>query len=138
MKSSTSGPGPPCATKYCIVRYWPNPAHKVETTEAGPPVWIPNKEKCPRGMTVAERNLLLAGSVAVDPDDIHSRRFAVRRTERGLEFFDVKWTQDVDGVPEFHGHPASRVDRRVLKVFRERGLITEAEYNRFRKELPGC
>ena len=120
------------------MRYWPNPAHKVETTEAGPPVWIPNKDKCPRGMTVAERNLLLADSEPVQPGDVRSRRFAMRRTETGLEFFDVKYTRDVDGDPEFHGHPATRVDRRVLKRFRERDLITDAEFNRFRKELPGC
>jgi hypothetical protein len=37
------------------MRYWPNPAHKAETTEAGPPLWTPDKDLCPTGMTVAER-----------------------------------------------------------------------------------
>lgn len=120
------------------MRYWPNPAHKSETTEAGPPVWIPDKEKCPRAMTVEERNQLLLESVAVDPSDRRSRRFAVRRTASGIEFFDIKWTRDVEGVPEFHGHPASRVDRRALQTFRERELITYAEWNRLRRQLPGC
>jgi len=120
------------------VHYWPNPAHKVETTEAGPPAWVPSKEKCPRDITIAERDALLEASIAVEPADPRSRRFAVRRTTSGLEIFDVKYTRDVDGDPEFHGHPASRIDGRVLKVFRNNGQITSAEYTRLRRELPGC
>jgi hypothetical protein len=46
--------------------------------------------------------------------------------------------RDVDGVPEFHGHPASRIDRGALKLLRDVGQITPTEYNRLRKELPGC
>ena len=30
------------------MRYWPNPAHKRETTEAGPPAWSPDKDPCPK------------------------------------------------------------------------------------------
>jgi hypothetical protein len=44
------------------MRYWPNPAHKQETTEAGPPQWRPGKEPCPREMTVAERDELLTAA----------------------------------------------------------------------------
>jgi hypothetical protein len=120
------------------VRYWPNPAHKEETNEAGPPAWNPYKEKCPRGMTVTERNALLEASVPVEEGNPRSRRFALRRTAAGLEFFDIKYSRDVDGDQEFHGHPASRIDRGVLRVFRTRGLIDQAEYNRLRRELPGC
>jgi hypothetical protein len=50
----------------------------------------------------------------------------------------VKYGRDVDGVPEFHGHPASRIDRGALKLLRDTGQITPTEYNRLRKELPGC
>ncbi|HEX4416740.1 MAG TPA: hypothetical protein VH165_02525 [Kofleriaceae bacterium] len=120
------------------MRYWPNPAHKTETSEAGPPVWNPDKAKCPRGMTVEERNALLAASVPVDAADPRSRRFAVRRTPAALELFDIKYGRDVDGVPEFHGHPASRIDRGALKQLRATGQIDLAEYNRLRRELPGC
>ncbi|MGH7269595.1 MAG: hypothetical protein ACREJ3_04115, partial [Polyangiaceae bacterium] len=74
------------------MRYWPNPAHKVETTEAGPPAWTPDKDRCPPRMTIEERRALLGASVPLDADDLHSRRFAIRRTERGIELFDVKWT----------------------------------------------
>lgn len=122
----------------CVVRYWPNPAHKQETTEAGPPVWAPDKEKCPRGMTVTERNALLASSVPSHAYDPRSRRFALRRTDAGLEAYDVKYTRDVDGEPEFHGHPAARIERSALKVLRDRGDLSPAEYRRLARELPGC
>jgi hypothetical protein len=89
-------------------------------------------------MTVAERDALFEASIPVMPGDPRSRRFALRRSAAGLEVFDVKYGRDVDGDPEFHGHPASRVDRRALKVWRDRGLITPAEYNVLRRDLPGC
>jgi hypothetical protein len=121
------------------MRYWPDPAHKIETTEAGPPSWAPSKDKCPAGMTVAERRALLEASVPYDPLDAPSRRFAIRRVEAGLELFDVKWTEDdAGGEPVFHGHPASRVPRPVLKQWRDNGTLTPAEYRRLSRELPGC
>jgi hypothetical protein len=101
-------------------------------------MWNPDKAKCPRGMTVEERNAILAASVAVDASDPRSRRFAVRRTPTELEIFDIKYGRDVEGIPEFHGHPASRIDRGALKLLRDADQITPAEYNRLRKELPGC
>jgi len=102
-------------------------------------VWVPDKDKCPDDMTVPERNALFAESIAVDPADRRSRRFVARRTADGrLELFDIKWSRDEAGDPEFHGHPASRIDRNVLKQMRDQGLLTLAEFNRLRKELPGC
>jgi hypothetical protein len=89
-------------------------------------------------MTVEERNVVFAASVPVDASDPRSRRFAVRRTSTELEIFDLKYGRDVDGAPEFHGHPASRIDRAALKRLRDTGQITSAEYTRLRKELPGC
>lgn len=120
------------------MRYWPNPAHKKQTTEAGPPAWSPDKDPCPSEMTVAERNVLFSASVPVDLVDPHARRFAIRRTLHGIEIYDVKWTRDVEDDPEFHGHPATRVPPSVLKAWRDAGTITQAEYGRLRKELPGC
>jgi hypothetical protein len=121
------------------VRYWPNPAHKEETSEAGPPAWRPHKEKCPRDITIGEREELLNASIPVNAADPRSRRFAIRRTASGeVQLFDVKFTRDVEGVPEFHGHPASRVDRGVLKQMRDNGDLKPPEYNRLRKDLPGC
>lgn len=116
------------------MRYWPNPAHKKQTTEAGPPAWSPDKDPCPREMTVAERNALFLSPVPVGPAAPHSRRFALRRAQQGIEIYDVKWTRDVETDPEFHGHPASRVPPTVLKVWRDAGVITRAEYGRLLKD----
>lgn len=112
------------------MRYWPNPAHKQETTEAGPPQWRPGKEPCPREMTVAERDELLECSVPLDAEDAGSRRFALRRTTRRLEFYDVKHTGIVESEHEFHGHPATWVPTQVLRIFRDRGDLTAAEYRK--------
>lgn len=101
-------------------------------------MWIPNKEKCPRHMAVEERQRLLEMSTPIDPSDPRSRRFALRGEAGCVEVFDVKWGRDVEGEPEFHGHPASRVDRGVLKSWRADGRISPSEYNRLRRELPGC
>jgi hypothetical protein len=120
------------------MRYWPNPAHKKETTEAGPPAWSPDKDPCPASMTVSERNALFVASVPVDPADPHSRRFTLRRTEAGLEIFDVKWTRDVEGDAEYHAHPATRAPPAVLRAWRDAGNLSKAEYARLRRELPGC
>ncbi len=126
-------------TGYCPseMRYWPNPAHKRQTTEAGPPRWRPDKEPCPDDMTRDERSQLLDSAVPVDPSDPRSRRFNVRRGVDGLELYDAKWTQDVAGEPEFHGHPASFVPAKVLRVLRDKGQITPAEYRKLARRF-GC
>jgi hypothetical protein len=110
------------------MRYWPNPAHKKQTTEAGPPRWWPDKTPCPDDLTIAERDELLLTSVPRDPGDAHSPRFNVRSGLAGLEAYEAKWTRDVEGEPEFHGYPTHRVPTRVLRVMRDRGTITEREY----------
>ena len=115
------------------MRYWPNPAHKRETTEAGPPRWRPDKQPCPNDMTVAERNQLLETSIP-DPDAPRPRRFNVRRGPRGLELYEAKLTREVDGEPEFHGHPATRIPNKVLRALRERGDISAAEFGKLRKQ----
>jgi hypothetical protein len=76
------------ATLAADMRYWPNPAHKAETTEAGPPLWTPDKDLCPTGMTVAERRDLLATSVPANEEYPRSRRFAMRRAQHGVEHID--------------------------------------------------
>lgn len=118
------------------MRYWPNPVHKRETTEAGPAKWRPAKAPCP-DMTVEERTRLLTDSVPVDPSDPSSRRFNVRRTDTGLEVYDAKCHRVVDGVAEFHGHPATYVPAKVLRDLRDLGRLTEPEYKRLIKDF-GC
>jgi hypothetical protein len=87
-------------------------------------------------MTIQERTALLEASIAEDPDDPRSRRYALRRTPGGLEFFEAKFTcVGESGDDEFHGHPTDVVSGKVLREFRDRGLISAAEYNWLRKEL---
>lgn len=119
------------------MRYWPNPAHKRQTTEAGPPVWRPHKTLCPDDMTVAERQQLLETAVPETPDDPRSRRYNVRRGGRGLELYDFKWTQDVDGDPEFHGYPTTYLDSKILRQLRDDGTIADVEYKRLvKRQVP--
>ena len=117
------------------MRYFANPAHKLETTEAGPPRWRPDKEPCPEEMTLRERTELLRESIAEDPDSRMSPRFALRHGESGLEFFTARVTRVVDGDVEYHGYPTRRVPGRVLRQFRDRGRITQADYRRLVKRL---
>lgn len=93
-----------------------------------------DKEPCP-AMTAAERSALLENSIPKDPDSARSRRYAVRRTDQGIEFFEAKFTWDVGGEPEFHGHPATHVPAKVLRRFLNDARITPAEYRRFVKRL---
>ena len=114
--------------------YFPNPAHKRETTEAGPPRWRPDKEPCPN-MTPRERATLLRDSIAIDPGSPTSQRFAVRQGASGLEFFTARMTRVVAGDVEFHGYPTAQVPGSVLRQFRDQGRITVAEYRSLVKRL---
>ena len=117
------------------MRYFANAAHKLETTEAGPPRWYPDKEPCPKGMTLRERTELLRQSIPEDPDSPTSTRFAVRRGDSGLEFFAARMTRMVDGEVEYHGYPTRQVPGRVLRHFKDQGRITQAEYRSLVKRL---
>ena len=94
------------------LRYWPNPAHKRETTEAGPPQWRPDKTPCPE-MTVKERDELLSGSVALNPELPTSKRYALRATSTGLEWFEGRFTEQVGDDLVFHGFPTEHVPSSV-------------------------
>ena len=119
-----------------MVRYVPNPAHKQETTEAGPPKWRPDKEPCPSEMTPRERAKLLRESIPEHSDSPSSRRFAVRRGSSGLELFAAQATRTAeDGEVEYRGYPTPRVPGKVLREFRARGDITATEYRRLVKRL---
>lgn len=117
------------------MRYFANQAHKIDTTEAGPPRWRPDKTPCPEGMTLRERTRLLRDSIPEDPDSPTSRRFSVRRTESGLEFFTAQVTQAVNGEVEYHGYPTSHVPGKVLRRFRDQDKNSRSEYRRLVKRL---
>jgi hypothetical protein len=111
------------------MRYWPNPVHKRRMTEAGRGRWRPDKTPCPDDLTVAERDALFAASVPDDPGNPCSRRYNVRRTQLGLELFEAQCARD-GGDIVCHGYPTSHIPPRVLRVLRDAGRITRAEYER--------
>lgn len=111
------------------MRYWPNPVHKRRMTEAGRGRWRPDKTPCPDDLTLAERNELFVSSVAEDPADPYSRRYNVCRAEHGIELFEAQCAREGDHVV-CHGYPTSHVPPKVLRVLRDLGRITRAEYER--------
>lgn len=116
------------------MRYWPNPAHKTATSEAGPPRWRPGKSKCPQ-MGISEREALFAGSIPEDPERPDSTRYAFRMSQDGFEWFAARLTRMDAGEPEFHGYPCNHVPIRVLRRFRDLGRLTEAQFEQVRKVL---
>ena len=120
-----------------VMHYWPNPAHKRETSEAGPPRWRPNKSPCP-SMSTAERSALLQSSVPLSPEDPYSPRYAIRRHQGKLEIYQAFADPHSDPQdPQFHGFPWRHPDfwprpkpipTSVLRELRDRGELTNAEY----------
>lgn len=116
--------------------YEPSPAHKDRTTEIGPPKWNPWKERCPADMTIEEREDLLQQSISEDGRPETPRRYAVRRTSSGPEFYECKLTRyKADSTIVVHGHPTRRVPPKVLRSMRDKGWITMSEYQHLRKVL---
>jgi len=113
--------------------YYPNPAHKRATTEAGPPRWYPAKEACPEDMTLEEREELVRASIPLSDDPYDPKRFAVQRKKGRLIWYRTLLTREhPDGRIEIHGHPFTpgrpRVPPAAARKMREVGAITEAEY----------
>jgi hypothetical protein len=86
-------------------------------------------------MTLEERNALLAGSYSEDRDDLNPVRYAVRRIESILEWYQTKLTlEHPDGRIEIHGYPftpqESPVPTSVLRQMRDSNAITKPEYNK--------
>jgi hypothetical protein len=86
-------------------------------------------------MTVTERRHLLLTSVPKDPENPRSRRYNIRRSLDGIACFEAKFTRDVGADVEFHGYPCSSVPIKVLRVFRDEGRITDAEYRGLARSL---
>ncbi len=116
------------------MKYWPNPAHKRGTSEAGPPLWRPHKSVCPK-MTIDERSRLLDESIPEDANDVQSTRYALRRVATGMEWFAARFTQMDADEAVFHGYPADFVPAKVLRRFRDDGRISETEYRRLIRDL---
>lgn len=110
-------------------RYFPSPVHKEETTEAGPPVWVPGKTKCPR-LTIEERDALVKASYPHDGDPRAPRRYAVRRGAGGIECFESRLTREhQEGIVEIHGFPVTKIPTRVLRRMRDDGVLSQHDYD---------
>jgi hypothetical protein len=116
--------------------YAPNPVHKREWTEVGPPAPRSDKSPCPNDITAVECHALLRGSIPEDPNDPRSRRFAVRRSDGGAELFAGQAHSPAGQEPiEFHGYPVATAPAKVLRQLRNRGDLLLPEYRRFIRGL---
>jgi len=87
-------------------------------------------------MGLDERTRLLLESVAEDPEQPTSPRYAFRVGPRGYEWFVGRLTcVTPEGDFEFHGYPTAHVPPCVLRRFRDLGRLTDAEYRRLVKDL---
>lgn len=85
-------------------------------------------------MTIAESTQLLEHSIP-DPNNPDRRRFAMRRTVPGPQWFEGKLTERIDETAVYHGYPTDYVPAKVLRAFRDRGDISDAEYRAMVKTL---
>jgi len=81
-------------------------------------------------MTVAERNELLAMSVSENASDPESRRYALRRGDTGIECYAALLTEWEKDELVYHGYPTHHVPAKVLREFRDGGLINNVEYKK--------
>ena len=116
--------------------YVPNPVHKREWTEVGPPAPRSDKTPCPSEITAIECRALLANSIAELPSDPRSRRYVVRRSDLGAELFAAQAHSPAGQEPvEFHGYPVPAAPARILRQLRDRGDLLQPEYRRFIRSL---
>jgi hypothetical protein len=119
-----------------VPTYAPNPVHKREWTEAGPPAPRSDKTPCPPEITAVECHALLQSSIPEDPNDPRSRRYAVRRLDIGAELFAANAHSPAGQEPiEFHGYPVPTAPARVLRELLDRGDLLRPEYRRFIRGL---
>lgn len=119
-----------------MLRYVPNKVHKREWTEAEPPAPRSDKTPCPSDITAVECHDLLQDAVAEDPSDPRSRRYAVRRSDVGVELFAAQAHSPAGLDPiEFHGYPVPSAPARILRALRDRGDLVTSEYRRLIRGL---
>lgn len=118
------------------MRYAPNRVHKREWTEAGPPLPRSDKTPCPSDITGVECDALLQRSVPEESSDPRARRYAVRRSDRGVELFAAQVHSPSGQEPlELHGYPVASAPARVLRELRDRGDLLPSEYRRLLRGL---
>lgn len=109
--------------------YAPNLVHKREWTEAGPPSLRSDKSPRPTDLTAVECSALLRESIPEEPSDPRARRYAVGRSDSGIELFAAQVHSPVGNEPlEFHGYPVATAPARVPRTLRDRGDLLQPEY----------
>ena len=106
--------------------------HKRGTFDEGPPRYQPAGTKCPDDLIQSDILRLLASSVSEDGSPRAASRFALRRQEGRLEFFETKLSGGTweGGRRVLHGHPVTpgEVPVNVLRAWWKAGHILAAEY----------
>jgi hypothetical protein len=81
-------------------------------------------------MSVEERQRLLMDSIPLDPGRVDSPRYAFRVGGAGMEWFMARAHLQQGDEVEYHGYPVTQVPATVLRQFRDRGSLSDAEYRR--------
>lgn len=134
---NADGPTKPHHGRLGVVpTYAPNPVHKREWTEVGPPAPRSDKSPCPSDITAVQCHGLLQISIPEDPTDPRSRRYAVRRSDLGAELFAAQAHSPAGHDPiEFHGYPVPTASAKILRQLRDRGDLLQPEYRRLIRGL---
>lgn len=115
--------------------YEPNPKHKRGACGDGPPRWFPSSDSlCPDDIDLDLAQELLDGAVA-DNDQAHAGGRALYCLYEG-QFFKAYRTESRGDVEVWHGYPVSKdqvgeqIPATVLRIFRQRGQLTNAAYKK--------
>lgn len=84
-------------------------------------------------MSVEERDQLLQDSIPEDPERPNSTRYAVRVTDAGLEWYIARAHLTQEDEVEYHGYPIVDPPSKVARRFRDRGSISQQQYQRIAK-----
>ena len=115
--------------------YESNPKHKRGVCGNGPPRWFPSSDSlCPDDIDEELAQELLDDAIA-DRDAAHRDGGALYCLYEG-RFFKAYRTEMRGEVEVWHGYPVRReqvkdqIPARVLRIFRDRGQLSKAEYKK--------
>lgn len=105
--------------------------HKRGTFDEGPPRYQPAGTKCPGDLLQSDILRLLATSLSEDGSLASPRRFALRRWDGRLEFFETRASGFLeDGRDVLHGHPVTpaEIPVKVMRTWLRNNHISASEY----------
>ncbi len=120
--------------------YEPNPKHKLGASGDGPPRWFPDSATlCPSEIDMQLAQTLLSNAIE-GKDDAHPDKKALYTIHEGAFFKAYKHNDDgdesEDGDETWHGYPVlpcdvpQQIPSRILRQFRDAGLLTNASYKK--------